>query len=388
MRVLLSSTKGLGHLLPLLHYAKALVASGHEVLVAASQRLKEPLLGAGLPHAVVADASEDALASAWARASATAPEQRAGIIVGEIFARARAPAAFPGLRELIRAWHPQLVIRESFEFAALVAAEVAGVPHVRIAVTHPVQEERLCSLPVGDIDMLRRMAGLPADDGASLRAEPVLTSFPASFERSVQIVGARRPYRINPNKEGASLARSDWRHDGDDLPLVYMTFGTDTKVFGPRYRAAISAVAALPVRALLTTGRRFDLDALGTVPANLRIEAWVPQAEVFPRAAALVCHGGAGTVLGGLAAGLPQVVIPQGADQPENAQSVAAIGAGIALGHADAEALRGALQQVLNAPEFRRAARAVAREMAALPSADDAVKALIEFATHRAPLVS
>ena len=67
------------------------------------------------------------------------------------------------------------------------------------------------------------------------------------------------------------------------------------------------------------------------IPANLQVEAWVPQAEVFPHTALLVCHGGSGTVLGGLAAGIPQVVLPIRADQPQNAQSVAAIGAGLAL---------------------------------------------------------
>lgn len=168
-------------------------------------------------------------------------------------------------------------------------------------------------------------------------------------------------------------------------PVVYITFGTVATTMPEAlsfYQTAIAAVAQLPVRALLTTGRGFDVHALGAIPANVRVEAWVPQAEVFPHTAVMVCHGGSGTVLGGLAAGLPQVVVPIGADQPHNAQSIAAIGAGLALTKPDAETLRAAIQRVLGDEGFRRAASAISIEMAALPSVDDAVNALLEIAAR------
>jgi MGT family glycosyltransferase len=169
------------------------------------------------------------------------------------------------------------------------------------------------------------------------------------------------------------------------LPLVYITLGTIANAQPAAlsaYRAALAAVAQLPVRALLTTGHGFDASTLGAIPSNVRLEAWVPQAEVFPHTAVLVCHGGSGTVLGGLAAGLPQVVIPIGADQPQNAQSIAAIGAGLALTKPDADSVRMAIQRVLEDPAFRRSASAVSAEMAALPSVESAVNALLEIAAR------
>jgi MGT family glycosyltransferase len=164
---------------------------------------------------------------------------------------------------------------------------------------------------------------------------------------------------------------------------VYITFGTVATTLAEAvvlYQTAVAAVAGLPVRALLTTGRGFDAGKLGAIPANLRVEEWVPQAEVFPHTAVMVCHGGSGTVLGGLAAGIPQVVVPITADQPQNAQSVAAIGAGLALNKPDAETLRAAIQRVLDDDGFRRAARAVSAEMAALPGVDHAVNAMLALA--------
>jgi len=144
----------------------------------------------------------------------------------------------------------------------------------------------------------------------------------------------------------------------------------------------VVAIAKLPVRALLTAGRGFDVGVLGALPANLRVEAWVPQADVLPHAAVLVCHGGSGTVLGGLAAGVPQVVVPVGADQPENAKRIAAIGAGLALINPRADALGAAIERVLANDAFRRAARVIAIEMAKLPSAEDAVDSLLEHAAR------
>jgi UDP:flavonoid glycosyltransferase YjiC (YdhE family) len=375
----------MGHLQPLLPYAKALVARGHEVRVAGPADLREPLLSAGLEHAPFGHPGDQGLAPIWARLRTVPVDQQVVLFVREIFAGANAQAAFPGLLETLRVWQPHLIVRDSVEFAAVVAAEVGGVPHVRVAVHQRVMEEQIGSLAAAPVDTLRRAAGLAVDEGASLGAEPIFTSFPESFEGRTQSAGSRRIYRVGQGKGAPPSTSPGWQPDGDGLPVVYITFGTVATTMPEAlslYQTAIAAVAQLPVRALLTTGRGFDVHALGAIPANVRVEAWVPQAEVFPHTAVMVCHGGSGTVLGGLAAGLPQVVVPIGADQPHNAQSIAAIGAGLALTKPDAETLRAAIQRVLGDEGFRRAASALSIEMAALPSVDDAVNALLEIAAR------
>jgi UDP:flavonoid glycosyltransferase YjiC (YdhE family) len=386
MRVLFSSTRGTGHLQPLLPYAKALAARGHEILVAGPQELREAVLGAGLEHAPFGHPGDAGLAPLWARLRSIPAEEQVAVVVREIFAGANARAAFPDLLETIRAWQPQLIVRDSAEFAAIVAAKVARVPHARVAVHHRAMEEQICALAAAAVDKLREAAGLAGDEGASLRVEPIFTAFPESFEGPATSGVSGPVVRVGCGVVGPPSASSGWRPDGDGLPFVYITFGTIAATVPEAlvlYQTAVAAVAQLPVRALLTTGRSFDVATLGAIPANLQVEAWVPQAEVFPHTAVLVCHGGSGTVLGGLAAGIPQVVVPIGADQPQNAQSVAAIGAGLALTKPDTETLRAAIQRVLDDATFRRAARAISTEMAALPRVDAAVEALLELAAHR-----
>ena len=98
----------------------------------------------------------------------------------------------------------------------------------------------------------------------------------------------------------------------------------------------------------------------------------------------MVCHGGSGTTIGALAAGVPLVVMPLFADQPMNARRVAAIGAGLAVGApdrgeppVDAPTLRAAIERVLADDGFRRGAEAVADEMRSLPGADAVVAELL-----------
>jgi UDP:flavonoid glycosyltransferase YjiC (YdhE family) len=107
----------------------------------------------------------------------------------------------------------------------------------------------------------------------------------------------------------------------------------------------------------------------------------------MPHAAAVVCHGGSGTVLGGLAAGVPMVVLPLFADQPYNARRLEELGAGIALegGPEAAPGLTGAVKRLLDDPSYRAAAQAIADEVRELAPVDAAVGILEELVAYSQP---
>lgn len=159
-----------------------------------------------------------------------------------------------------------------------------------------------------------------------------------------------------------------------------MTFGTvmgSSEEAKAVFRAALDAVAAQKVSALMTTGPSMDVAALGTIPENVVLRDFVPQSAVFPHVSAVLCHGGSGSVLGALSAGLPLVVMPIGADQPENARAVAAVGAGIAIDVPDPDTTSSALKTVLTDPAYRAAAQRISKEMAAHPSIEMAVDEML-----------
>jgi MGT family glycosyltransferase len=158
-------------------------------------------------------------------------------------------------------------------------------------------------------------------------------------------------------------------------------------------RSALKAVEALDVRVLLTVGRVLDLAALGPVPENVHVEAWVDQGDVLGTADVVVCHGGSGTAFGALAAGVPVVVVPVFADQFENGQRIADARAGVtvdngerAVGHrrvigeSDAPRIADAIEQVLTVPPYRAAAARIAAEMASVPTVDEVLDELLSAA--------
>jgi MGT family glycosyltransferase len=215
---------------------------------------------------------------------------------------------------------------------------------------------------------------------------PYLSRFPASTDPSPFPITRR--YRDVLAAPAAALP--DW-WPNDDRPLVYVTFGSvagGVSIGALACRAALDAVADLPVRALLTVGRAIDPAELGDIPANVHVEAWVPQSDVLAHAAVVVCHGGSGTTFGTLAAGVPLVVVPLFADQPGNARCVAAAGAGVVvepapgaaatdrIGREHAPQIRAAVQAVLADPSYSRAAQRVADEMRHTPSVDELLSEL------------
>ena len=209
--------------------------------------------------------------------------------------------------------------------------------------------------------------------------------------------------RYRDPAEGAPPAPPPDGWGNPDAPLVYVTFGTvaaGSGYFPDLYRGVLEALEDVDARVLMTVGRAHDPEDLGPLPENARVERWIPQAELLPHCAAMVCHGGSGTVRQGLSAGVPLVVLPLFADQPENARLVHRIGAGIALeldGSARAtlddamaclDALPAALREVLSTSAYHAAAGRVAAEAAELPPVDDVVPLLHGLARARRDFTS
>ncbi len=386
MRVLFSSMRMTGHIRPLLPYAHALVTRGHDVLFASPASAGAMLQDAGLAHAAFGHPGDEQLGKIWATTSNMPAEEMVRTMVGKVFAGLNPRAAMPGLRETLRTWKPDIIVRESLEFAAAVLAAQNGIPIASVATTNGHTEAVAMASAVASVDVLREEAGLDPDDGAALRATRTFTSFPASLDGDVKPGNAPAPLRVRTVRQKLDPDRAvpAWALD-DRLPLVFITFGT-LAAGSPKnhalFRTALKAVATLPVRALFSTGTEMDRTLLGDIPDNVTVESWVSQTDVFARAAAVVCHGGAGTVLAGLANGLPMVLTPLGADQPETARRLEATGAGITMLEPDAPSLRAAVEKALVDGEMRAAAGRIAHEIAAMSSMDEAIGEILRLRSN------
>jgi UDP:flavonoid glycosyltransferase YjiC (YdhE family) len=277
---------------------------------------------------------------------------------------------------LCAAWSPDVVVCDETDFGAMVAAERSGVPHATVLVTAAgfVRPE----LVAGPVDALRAEHGLDPDPGMAMPSRHlVLSPFPPSFrDPAFPLPATGHPLRL------AAFDGGDGRRSGP--PTVYLTLGTIFNIeSGDLFDRALAALGDLPVDVIATVGAQLDPRRFGPQPANVRIEAYIPQAAVLPRCDAMVSHGGSGSVVGALAAGLPSVVLPMGADQPLNAARCEALGVGIALDAYTASPadIREAVRTVLGEPAYRDSARRVQAEILTLPGPEQAVR-LLEALAH------
>ena len=384
MRALFSSTRGAGHFNPLVPFARAFERAGHELMFAGPPDLAGAVDAAGFEFWQFDPPPEDELGAVWGRVPELPPVEANEVVVGEVFGRLNTTAALPRLRAAFEEWRPDVVVRDPNEYGSALGAELHAIPHARVAVGLASTEELGLGIAAGAVDAIRRAEGLAPDpDADRLRCAPYLSLFPPSLDEGAQ-PDTHRFHDPAWDEPPGELA--DWWPGRDGEPLLYVTFGSVAGSFPqalPVYGVAMQAVAELPVRVLLTVGRELDLDALPPAPENVRVERWVPQQDVLGHAAAALVHGGSGSTLGALAAGVPLVVMPLFADQPQNARRVAEVGAGVAVEpdrddpDATVSPLREAIRSVLENPSYGERARALADELRALPVVDDAVPLVV-----------
>ena len=367
----MTTMKGEGHMRPLLPFADAFRDQGHDVLIAIPDSGTGLVLDAGheawaLPQ--TPDAVSDA---AFARTAGASLDEANAIVVGELFAGVYARAAVPGVMAAVAEWLPDVIVHETCEFAGALTAERAGLPSIRVAVHMRELEGYIVALAAPYVDALRAEHGLAADpEGERLAAARSVTLTPPALD------GRRRDDHYREPQVRLRTPPGAW--NGDERPLVYVSFGTvapQGDAYPGAYREVIDELAALDVRVLLNTGRQ-DPERLGPLPAGVHAERWVHEAAVLPYVAAMVSHAGAGSVRTALSAGVPMALMPRFGDQPINARAVQAAGAGIVVG--GATKLRGAVSALLTQPAYAGVATGIAAEVAALPPAGEAIEVLRE----------
>jgi UDP:flavonoid glycosyltransferase YjiC (YdhE family) len=167
-------------------------------------------------------------------------------------------------------------------------------------------------------------------------------------------------------------------------PWVLLSLSTTRQGQAAALPGMLAAVAALPVRVLLTLGEALPASAVDP-PPNVTVRGFVPHDLLLPHMAAVISHGGLSTITAALTAGVPLVCIPQGRDQPDNAQRVAASGVGrVVAAGAPATEIAAALWQLLADRAALREARRFAGLIAGLGAGDAATRQVAGLARSRA----
>ncbi|HOZ59473.1 MAG TPA: glycosyltransferase [Nakamurella multipartita] len=376
MRILVAAIPAYGHLFPVLPLAAACAAAGHQVTVATGA----PFLGR-LPWPTVpgiaAGVELDAVVQETQRRH---PDRHGPDLAVAMFADTTAELVSGALDEVFARSRPDLVIFEAMNVGAAVAADRHDIPAVGFAIGLAPFVVDLIHTAVRDFQghfWIDR--GRPVPTGTGLLGAALIDPSPPSLAVTDGPASAvpRWPIRSVAYTDGSSRI-PDWLVDNRSRPVIYLTLGTVSFGAVEVIRRAIDQIEPLPVDLLVAVGPEGDPAALGAVGARVHVERFVPQAQVLERIEVIVHHGGTGTVLGAAAAGVPQLILPQGADQFLNADLVTRAGIGRAL-RADEQlggAITDAVRVLLDAGPPRQRAAQLRAEIAGMPAPEAIVSQL------------
>ncbi|MFG3337583.1 nucleotide disphospho-sugar-binding domain-containing protein [Streptomyces tendae] len=425
MRVLFTVWPAPAHLNTMVPLALALQAKGHEVRVASHPDLAGAVTAAGLTAValeaaggmpalstggdyVPGEAEREQLAAVW---DVSPDERRQWTMVTtyllttlRMFHPVRLAPDDPhpgvdGLVDFARAWRPHLVLWDPCWPAAAVAARCSGAAQARLLWGPDYWQwaRDKCE---------RHAAGMAAAGVADPLLEPLRTAAHRyDVEADDELLFGQ--WTIDPTLEDVRLPATtrtlpmrrlphtapavvpDWLLRPAPRPRVALSLGMSGRDFWSNdalVGALLETVAGLDVEVVATLNER-QLSGL-EVPGNVRVISYLPLNELLPHCSAIIHHGGGGTFTAAVAHRVPQLI--EVADGPE-AEFYAACavrhGAGLPLSHTkdSVPEMRERLLSVLNEPSFRRGARSLYADWAAMPSPRDVVPALERLVELGAP---
>ena len=395
MRVLFTTQPGIGHLHPLLPLARGMAQQGHTVAFACARSFVPEVGRAGCgAFPVGRDWLTIELEQAFPEIREVPPgPTRYAWVRANVFAGATARHAVPDLLALSRVWPPDLIVRDAAEYGGCLAAELLGIPHAVVRTDSGSSSYPGRYLVSKQLDVARTHFGLAPDPEVAMPFRFLHLSFATGLDDPAELT-APTHHRLRPvgtvlaPEEGEEGERTlAWLRRVPKRSTVYATLGAVYNNMVEVFTAILRSLREEPLNLILTVGRNQDPAQFGCQPVHVHIERFVPQALLLPRCDLVVTHGGFGTVTAALAHGLPLVLIPISADQPENARRCAALGVGHIVGpdKRTPPIIRAAVREVLDNPLYRSNAQRLRQQAQTLPGLEHGIRLLERLASENAP---
>jgi len=375
--VLFSATAGDGHYYPLLPVARALRDQRHDVAFAMSAEYADRVGAAGFTWFASGVDTAELTARLMPRLAGLPPHQSPEympFVISQRYALGDAPDRLADLMQITSTWRPDLIVFESCDLAAPIAAAARGVPPVHHSFGRALASQ--CyerSAPY--VQPLWREAGCDMPTLCGMYEGPYVDLCPQSLQSDgVPAAATVLPLRASAP---ASEPPPEWLEQLPDRPSVYVTLGT---IFNDvhRLQLLLDAFSELDLNVVMTIGRDRNPEDLAPCPANAVVRQFVPQDLLLPQMQAMVTHAGSGSMLAALAHSVPMVMLPRGADQLENAEACRDLGISMVLRPEEltADRVRQDLNTILSDAAYLCNATTVAKEISAMPDAASVAQAI------------
>ena len=422
-RFLFVSIPASGHVNPTLPIVQALLERGHAVGYATGPSMEQtvaPLVTQFFPVGSAITA-EEALRR-WPEMGRLRGKRRLDFMISEVMFPFAATVAREVL-DSVTAWQPDVLVFDAFTHLASIVASVSGLPWATTTVApgllhgkggHPYgygltyPPSPLLRLATPLLWSLFRFAARRHDrQFNALRTEfylpPVRNSFLDSTISPYLVLALMPPECEYPRQDWPPMMHfigpSLWDRPHDyavpawlealpsERPLVYATIGTVQSIYQSSFFATLfEAAKGLDADVVVTSGG--NVSNLPTPPSNVRVERYVPNSIIIPKARIVVHHGGLSSTMGTLLHGKPAVVVPFADDQPDNAQRIQWLGVGTAVDptRVSSTALRGAIETVLTSADMQIKAAALAQTLQQYDAGPTGAMLLEKLAETQAPV--
>lgn len=398
MRVLFVTHYGPTHVPWLVPLAWACQLAGHEVRMAVQQQSVAAVQQAGLIAVPIGDETvarrPDNLIGLGKKVDRTLPKgwgDRPELLDKDILASLAdrlftvADGVTDDLVAFTRSWHPDVVVHDTGSVAALVAASVAKVG--AIGHVHGVPGGMAVQTPQEVLPGYARLF-------ERFEVEPYVAPAvwvdpcPPSLRRQDQV--ARAPMRFVPFSGPASVP--PWLLAPSRGPRVCVTGGLVTSTLDDVVQTILEALGGEEIEIVLavTATQAAALRELPSLPPTVRVAESFPLNALLPTCDAIVHHGGGGTTMISVAAGLPQLILPQSPIQLDWARRVTDAGAGLTVDadhQGDPQSTRAAVQALLTEANHRERARRLCEEINAMPDPSHLVDLVAQTARDGRPSV-
>ncbi|ASR34887.1 glycosyl transferase family 28 [Prauserella marina] len=422
MRVLFTTFAAKTHMFAQVPMAWALHTAGHEVYLASQPDLAELISRTGLTAVGVGDPLnlEEQLEAVNENvgddANRSQDEAEVGLDMSEedpakltwdhtlkvftamtsmVFQNECPESMMDDLVDFSRSWRPDLIVWDTMTFGGAVAARASGAAHARLLYgldivgnTRAAFTRHLDSMPPESRDdPMAEWLGFTlerygCDSGFAedmVVGDFSIDQFPQSMRFPLDV--ATVPVRYSPYNGPAVVP--DWLYDPPKSPRVCVTLGLSHRDERGGDRASIgdllAAISDLDVEVIATLNAA-QLKSLPSIPDNVRVVDFVPLNALLPTCAAVIHHGGSGTLTTAMLHGVPQLIVPHMVwDSINTARRLEEYGAGHYVRDIDRLSggeLRAQLVKLLTEQSYKDNAAKLRREMLGTPSPNDIVPVL------------
>lgn len=351
--------------------------AGHQVFMASTEEMMPVVTGMGLPAISVTHLTiQHFITTDRSGRSLEIPEDPVDemLFTGRWFGR-MAAASLDSLLDMAKDWRPDLVVGGTMSYAAPILAAHLDVPFVR----HAWDAGEPTGMDPGADEELQpelRMIGLDRIPDPDLWVDicpPSLRPPHAPPAHMMRWIPGNRQRQLEP-----------WMYTRGSRRRVCVTAGSRvTRDQSLEFlRGLVKNVSMLDVEIVIA--------APDAVTSDLRAElgdvrvGWIPLDVVAPTCSLIVHHAGGVTSLTAMNAGVPQLLLPTGANFVAPSQRISDFGAAITLlsGQDTPDDITAACQELLSNPSYSDRARALAEEIAALPLPAEVVGALAKLSAR------